>query len=202
MRTTLAMLALLAACSPAAQQNNQVSRPAASTPADKPGASGNEAVPVNDVAALPPVEPAPPGTPDGLPDDRTPISEAPFSDTSAQGAANVLQTYYALIDEHRYLDAWRLWGNDGQASGMSAADFAASFDLYADYRAQIGAPGRIEGAAGSLYVQVPVALYGRLRSGEAFHGAGQATLRRVNDVPGSSAAQRRWHIEAIGIRPR
>jgi hypothetical protein len=207
MRITLAMLALLAACSPAARENGQGSTPAASAPAAAPGAPANEAtptdtVPVNHAAALPPVEPAPPGTPGGLPDDRTPVSEAPFSETSAQGAANVLQTYYALIEAHRYGDAWRLWGNGGRASGMSAADFAASFDLYADYHAQIGAPGRIEGAAGSLYVQVPVALYGRLRSGEAFHMAGPVTLGRVNDVPGSSAAQRRWHIEASGIRPR
>src|SRR6185312_11985810 len=109
---------------------------------------------VNHAAALPPVEPAPPGTPGGLPDDRTPVSEAPFSETSAQGAANVLQTYYALIEAHHYREAWRLWGDGGRASGMSAAGFAASFERYANYRAQIGAPGRIEGAAGSLYVEV------------------------------------------------
>jgi hypothetical protein len=129
------------------------------------------------------------------------VSEAPFAETSAQGAANVLQTYYALIEAHRYRDAWLLWANGGRASGMSAAAFAASFGGYAEYHAQIGAPGRIEGAAGSLYVEVPVALYGRLRSGQAFHLAGPATLRRVNDVPGSTAAQRRWHIAEIAIRP-
>jgi hypothetical protein len=34
--------------------------------------------------------------------------------------------------------------------------------------------------------------------------AGRATLRRVNDVPGSTAAQRRWHIQTIdaGARPQ
>jgi hypothetical protein len=85
---------------------------------------------------------------------------------------------------------------------MSASAFAASFDKYARYDAQVGAPGRIEGAAGSSYVEVPVVIYGRLKSGEAVHMNGPVTLRRVNDVPGLTAEQRRWHISGIGSRPR
>lgn len=149
-----------------------------------------------------PVQPPAPGQPGGLPDDRTPISEAPFSDTSAQGVANVVQTYYALLEGGQYDDAWRLWSDGGRASGMSEADFAASFSKYAEYHAQIGAPGAIEGAAGSLYVEVPVVVYGRLKSGGEFHMEGPVTLRRVNDVPGSTAEQRRWHIAGSGVRPR
>lgn len=85
---------------------------------------------------------------------------------------------------------------------MSAADFAASFDKYSEYHANIGAPGRIEGAAGSLYVEVPVQVYGRLKNGAEFNMLGPMTLRRVNDVPGSTAEQRTWHITSSGIRPR
>ena len=115
--------ALLAACSPAGTEGNEAASP---TPADETGAPSNETSPidtaaVNNVAQLPPVEPAAPGTPNGLPDDRTPVSEAPFAATSAQGAANVLQTYYALIEQHRYRDAWQMWSDGGRASGMSAA---------------------------------------------------------------------------------
>jgi hypothetical protein len=162
-------------------------------------AAGNAAAPA---LAVPPVEPPAPGTPGGLPDDRGPVSEAPFAPTSAQGAANVVQTYYALLESGKYRDAWNLWSDGGKASGMSAADFAASFAKYAEYHAQIGAPGRIEGAAGSLYVEVPVVVYGRLKSGEEVHMNGPVTLRRVNDVPGSTARQRQWHISASGVRPR
>jgi len=151
-------------------------------------------------AALPPVSPPAPGTPGGLPDDRTPISEAPFTPTSAQGAANVLQTYYALVAEGRYDDAWRLWTEGGQGSGMTMEAFAKSFAPYESYSANIGGPGPIEGAAGSLFVSVPVVIYGRRRSGEELHLLGEATLRRVNDVPGSTAEQRSWHIFRIDLQ--
>ena len=89
-----------------------------------------------DEAAAPATEPAPgaiatpaplmppePGTPGGLPDDRTPLSEAPFTPDSAQGAANVVQTYYALLEAGKYGQAYRLW--QPGAAGMSAPDFAA-----------------------------------------------------------------------------
>jgi membrane-bound inhibitor of C-type lysozyme len=143
------------------------------------------------VRCRPQVQPPAPGSPGGLPDDRTPISEAPFTPQSAQGAANVVQTYYGLIESGRYAEAAKL-RRDGQAE-----DFAP----YAEYHAQVGAPGRIEGAAGSLYVEVPVVIYGRLKSGGEVHRSGKAVLRRVNDVPGSTPEQRRWRIERIELKP-
>ena len=137
-----------------------------------------------------PVNPPAPGTPGGLPDDRTPVSEAPFSATSAQGAANVVQTYFALLETRRANDAAAL-RTDRQV-----------FDLtpYASYHAQVGAPGVVEGAAGSLYVSVPVVTYGRLANGGPLHQSGAAVLRRVNDVPGASAEQRRWRIERFDLK--
>lgn len=149
------------------------------------------------------VDPPLPGSPGGLPDDRTPISEAPFTEApftedSAQGAANVVQTYYALLGGRAFDKAWVLWRDGGKASGQPTAPaFAASFDRYAQYNAQVGGPGAIEGAAGSLYVTVPVVIYGRLKTGQEVHEKGQATLRRINDVPGSTGEQRRWHIAKI-----
>ncbi len=184
-----AIIALaLAACAPEEAGRNQAVAPA-------PG----NAVASDAVAALPPVEPPAPGTPGGLPDDSTPISEAPFTPTSAQGAADVVQHYVALIEQRRYAEARRLWGDDGPASGMDANAFAAGFARFSEYHAQVGAPGDIEGACGSLYVEVPVVAYGRLRSGAEYHKRGTITLRRVNDVPGSTAAQRRWHIASSDL---
>lgn len=147
-------------------------------------------------SAQAPLEPVAPGEAGGLPDDRTPVSEAPFTPDSAQGAANVLQTYYALIEQGDYDAAYAL--RSPSADGPSAAEFAASFERYAEYHAQIGAPSNIEGAAGSLYVEVPVQIYGRLKDGKPFSSAGTVTLRRSNDVPGSTAEQRRWHIYTSG----
>ena len=191
-----AAFAFVAGCSaPSSDTGNQAAPPAA--PPD------NAAVPppANALAEAP-LDPPEPGEPGGLPDDRTPISEAPFTETSAQGAANVVQTYYGLLEAGRYGEAWRLWSDGGRASGMSEADFVASFGRYREYHARIGAPGEIEGAAGSLYVQVPVQVYGRLGDGRPFNMLGPVTLRRVNDVPGSTPEQRRWRIAESGVRPR
>jgi hypothetical protein len=179
----LAACGLLLACSPEAAPNGSE---AAQAPAEAPA-----------LEPLPPVSPPAPGTLGGLPEDRTPISEAPFTPDSAQGAANVVQTYYALIGEGKYAEARRLWSDGGKASGADEAAFAKGFEGFTEYHAQVGAPGGIEGAAGSLYVEVPVVLYGRLKSGAAFNSRGTAVLRRVNGVPGATPEQLRWHIARI-----
>lgn len=169
-----------------------------SDPNPTPGAEANGPVVAEENAlAEAPVEPAPPGTPGGLPDDRTPVSEAPFTEQSAQGAAQVVQSYFALLETGRYADAYRLWSDGGRASGLSEAQFVADSRNYREIHAQIGAPGAIEGAAGSLYVEVPIQTYGRRADGQPFRRSGTVTLRRVNDVPGSTPEQRRWHIARI-----
>jgi membrane-bound inhibitor of C-type lysozyme len=142
------------------------------------------------VAQLGPVTPPAPGTPGGLPDDKTPISEAPFAPTSAQGAANVVQTYYAFIEKRSSVEAAK-YRVDGAPENLSQ---------YSSIHAQVGAPGKIEGAAGSLYVEVPVVLSGRLASGSPFTRSGKVTLRRANDVPGSTPAQREWRIDKIALK--
>ncbi|MBX3595880.1 MliC family protein [Sphingomonas sp.] len=189
---------------------NDVATAASDVGNSAPGATGGDASGEGAVAATPaptpapasgPATPAAPGTPGGLDDDRTPIGESPQPETSAQGAATVVERYYALIEAGRYRQAYDLW-EPGRA-GMTAAQFARSFDRYAEYHAQVGAPGRIEGAAGSRYVQVPVQPYGRLKEGNRpFNMRGSMTLRRVAEVPGSTAAQRRWHITDTSIKPR
>jgi hypothetical protein len=160
----------------------------------------NAASVTNDADAADAVTPAAPGTPNGLPDDRTPVSEAPFTPDSAQGAANVVQTYYALIEAAKYRQAWTLWDHDGQDSRQSAEAFAASFAKYAEYHAQIGAPGRIDAGAGQRYVTVPVQVYGRLKTGAKFATAGQATLHRAGDIDGATPEQKSWHLHSIDLK--
>lgn len=137
-----------------------------------------------------PVEPPAPGTPGGLPDDRTPLDERPFTPESAQGAANVLQTYYALVESGKVAEAAKL-RTDGREEDLKP---------FASLHAQTGGPGPIEGAAGSLFVEVPVVLYGRFATGGEYHASGKATLRRVNNVPGATAEQLKWRIEKIEVK--
>ena len=139
--------------------------------------------------AQPPLNPPAPGQPGGLPDDRTPISEGPIDSKGAQGAAQVLQQYFALLEAGKTAETDSLWSDSG-----TPAEFAARLAKYREVHANIGAPGGLGGAAGSIYVDVPVQLYGRLQDGKEFHARGSMTLRRVNDVPGSTEEQRKWHI--------
>jgi hypothetical protein len=171
-------------------------------PAAAPGARNDHpAASTDNRLVRAPVEPAPPGTSGGLPDDRTPVPEAPFAENSAQGAAQVVQSYFALLEAGRFAEARRFWSDGAAAGGRSETAFAASYRAWPEVHAQVGAPGDIEGAAGSLYVEVPVQVYGRTAAGEAFNRRGTVTLRRVNDVPGSTAEQRRWHIARSDVEP-
>ena len=149
-----------------------------------------------------PLDPPAPGTPGGLPDDRTPISEAPFTPDSAQGAANVVQTYYALLGEKKYRQAWALWGHQGKDSGMSAAAFAASFDKYREYHANVGAPGEVDAGMSQRNVTVPVQVYGRLTNGTPVYMLGSVQLHRIVKGVSSDPADEKWHIRSADITPR
>lgn len=120
----------------------------------------------------------------------------------ADAAVQVLRDYFAAIGERRYGDAWRLWGNGGQASGMSQAAFAQSFAKYADYRAVVGAPGRIDAGAGQRYIPIPVRVTGKLRDGTPVAMTGPVTLHRSGDIDGATAEQRAWRISDSGLKPR
>ena len=202
MRPYLPLFLSLAACSSQPGENGAIgnSAPAENTIAALP----TESTPVADAApsATPaPLNPPAPGEPGGLDDDKTPVSEAPFPEDSAQGAANVVQTYYALLEAGKYGQAYRLW--EPGTAGMDARAFAASFDRYSEYHANIGAPGRIDAGAGQRYVTVPVQVYGRLEQGaREFNMRGSVTLHRAGDVDGASAEQRRWRIRSSDIKPR
>lgn len=143
-----------------------------------------------------PAVPTPGATPPA-----TSLPEGPFARDSAQGAADVVQTYYALLEAGKYRQAWRLWSDDGRASGMTADAFARSFARYREYHANIGGPSRIEGAAGSRYVTVPVRTWAIQRNGRRVETGGRVTLRR-SMVDGATPAQRRWHISAVDLKPR
>jgi len=151
------------------------------------------------MAVMEPLDPPAPGTPGGLPIDPAPLAEGSIDPDSAQGAAQVVQGYYGLLEEKRFEDAQALWNPRGQIGTQDDAHFAARFRGFSEIHANVGAPSEPEGAAGSLYVIVPVQLYGRIAAnGKPFYALRQVTLHRVNDVPGSTAEQRRWHIERIG----
>lgn len=172
--------------------------PAAENAADTGTPPANEQAP----APMPSPDTIKPGEPGGLPDDRRPVEEGPIDPKSAQGAGQVLQRFGGLLEQRKFAEARRPWSDDGKASGLSEAEFIAAYDKYAEIHSEVGAPGQMEGAAGSAYVEIPFRLYGKLKTGGTFNLVGPMSLRRVNDVPGSTDEQRRWHIYQSGLKPR
>ena len=136
----------------------------------------------------------------GAPGDNGSAAEpTPSAEGDAEGAKAVAEAYFEAIAAGRFGEAWRLLGEDGRPDGASEAAFAAAFADYAEYQAKLGTPGRVEGAAGSLWVEVPVRVRGRMRDGATLDKRGAVVLRRCNAVPGCTPEQRRWRIEAENI---
>jgi hypothetical protein len=177
-RATIAAAALaLLACSQRADQR-------AASNAEKPDTALTN-------RAAPPIPP-----PETGPDARTPLAEpqGAIDPKSVEAAGQIVQHYGALIEQERSAEASKLWGDTA-----SAAKFAKEFAQAAQVHLEIGNPGELEGAAGSVYVTIPAIFYGEGKDGQPFRKSADVILRRVNDVPGSTDEQRRWHIERIDL---
>jgi len=156
-------------------------------------ANANDAAPTAPsapVAPSPPSATAEPATPaPPKPSERKVLIEpnGPIDPKSVEAAGQVVQHYGALIEQGRFAEAAKAWGNADAAS-----TFARQLQARGLKHLEIGDFGEPEGAAGSIYVTMPVVFYQDPKRSPA-----TVTLRRVNDVDGSTEAQRRWHIERI-----
>ena len=128
------------------------------------------------------------------------VAAAPAADKTAAAARAVVERYYAAIEHRRYRTAYASWAGDGRRSGKTYAAFVRGFARTAHTRVVAACPTDGEGAAGSVFITVPVTVYAQLKDGtrQRFHGA--YVLRRVNGVPGATAAQLRWHIDSARLR--
>lgn len=113
-----------------------------------------------------------------------------------KGARNVLLSWAQAIEDRAFDAAYALYGVNGPET---ATQFAANFASYETITVALG-DGEVEGAAGSLYYEVPVTLTGTAQGGSPYRREGTIVLRRVNDVPGAGAWQLAWHIERIDWR--
>lgn len=123
---------------------------------------------------------------------------APAAPDSTLTPAEVIRRYYAAIDARDYRRAYELWGDGGASSGQSFAEFSAGFANTTGVEVEVGEVGRVEGAAGSRYVDVPVVVRATTTGGATQRFEGSYTLRRTV-VDGSTPAQRRWHIDSAKL---
>ena len=128
------------------------------------------------------------------------LKEPRSADTlGPEGAVAVIRRYYEAIQARELPQAYRLWAGEGDASGQTFEDFEAGFAETSSVSVETGAPGRIEGAAGSRYIEVPVHITATTRDGRVQHFQGTYVLRR-SVVDGASEEQRAWHIHSAELR--
>lgn len=127
-----------------------------------------------------------------------PAADAPTANSPAAEAAAVIRRYYEAIAARDFRRAYALWAGGGAASGQSFEEFAAGFARTARVEVEVGEPGRVEGAAGSRYVEIPVVIRAETADGEAQRFEGSYTLRR-GVVDGASEEERHWRIHAADV---
>lgn len=115
-----------------------------------------------------------------------------------QEAIAVVRRYYEAIDAGDYARAYRSWGSHGPP-GQTLEEFTRGFADTRRVRVDTGAASRIEGAAGSRFVEVPVTIVATTALNQERRYEGTYTLRRVV-VDGAPEVDRRWHIDRGEIR--
>lgn len=171
---TFVVVAALSACGPQHQQQAPVTNESAPT---LPAPSAPPAVANNSSEAEPqaPAQPNPPVDP-----------------KSTQAARNLAQKFAGLLNQRKFDEAYMLLG----PNAPPRSDFLGMWGQFDNFTARVGTPGDQEGAAGSIYLSIPLDV-SAVGHGEGIRRSGTLILRRVNDVPGSTEQQRQWHIERI-----
>jgi hypothetical protein len=114
-----------------------------------------------------------------------------------QAAIQVLHAYYDAITRREFRRAYEYWGAAGPPN-QSLETFTNGFRDTASAELKTGKPSRVEGAAGSRYIEIPVTIVAKTRSGQAQRFDGMYTLRRsVIDGSGENGS---WHIYGASIR--
>lgn len=145
---------------------------------------------------------------DGVPLDPLTAPDLPTEDgayaiaddePTAQEAVDVVRDYYAAINGRNYARAFALWSDGGRATGQSPQQFADGFANTNGVSVEVMAPGRVDAAAGSRHIEVPVALTATQDDGSQRKYVGAYVLRRAV-VDGATPEQRSWRIASADLR--
>ena len=129
-------------------------------------------------------------------------SELSFVGGSAQSPADqgsepvntpvaLLTSYYAAINAKEYRKAYVLWENPA----TDFEQFARGFANTEQVRILVDPTRPIEGAAGSLYAEIPTIIVARQRGGSERVFGGCYVLRKSNVAPSG------WHISKANLTP-
>lgn len=157
------------------------------------------------------MEPAAPATaPDGPPAGYTdgsginegypvlrPAALTPQAARGEAGARDLLVTFARALELREYDQAWALLGITARQD-WTRAQFNQAFAGLEDLTVAVP-EGTMEGAAGSSFYESRIAVTASDAAGRPVRIEGPIVLRRVNDVPGATAEQLRWHIERLQL---
>lgn len=126
-------------------------------------------------------------------------ADGAVAEPTPDDAVAVVREYYAAINRGEFAQAQALWADEGRASGQTPQQFANGFAETTGVSVELMAPGRVGAAAGSRFVEVPVALTASRRDGSQRRYVGAYTLRRAM-VDDATPGQRAWRIASADIR--
>ncbi|WP_375504040.1 hypothetical protein [uncultured Nostoc sp.] len=126
-------------------------------------------------------------------------TQSPASAEPGQQAIQVIRDYYSAIARLDYKRAYSAWEGNGAASKQSFEQFKQGFANTTSVAVEVGKPGRPDPGAGSIYIQIPVTITTVTTNGTPQRFRGSYVLRRVNNVPGSTPEQRKWHLYSAKI---
>jgi hypothetical protein len=150
------------------------------------------------IASMSPI--ASPSIVSGSPSPSISPTQPSASDSSPQQeAVQVIRDYYSAIARRDYEQAYLSWEREGATSQQSFEQFKQGFANTESTAVEVGEPGRVEGAVGSSYIEIPVLITAITTDGTSQQFRGSYVLRRVNDVAGSTSDQRRWHLYSAKI---
>lgn len=125
----------------------------------------------------------------------------PTTDTTESVSTSpvaVAQHYFDLLAAGDFDQAYEMWAPATPTRKGGRDLFESSMLAYQSFDGETQGDARVEGAAGTLYAEVPVQMTGA-RRGEPFTNVGLMKLQRCNDVPGCSVEDRRWRLRSIDI---
>lgn len=120
------------------------------------------------------------------------LTDHPEDSIATANPQEIVQNLYKAVNNKEYEKAYQLWDGEGKASGKTLTEFEQGYAQTIATNVSITGEVSTEGAAGSIYAEVPVRIEARLESGQQQVFTGKYILRRRNinvDSTGSS-----WRI--------
>lgn len=119
--------------------------------------------------------------------------QLPLNEKDASGAVRVVDRAIGLATNGRLQAIRPLLALPGDVDEQ-LSQARKAFEDHREVRIVISGKGRTEGAAGSTYMTIPVAVSYLDAKDKAVNRAATVTLRRANNVPGATEEQLSWRI--------